>query len=251
MTGANTEKSKDLATPLWASSNEMDTAEFPSARAMFARMNELRAANPNEVFGYFTSSGDSWRLKYKISDSSIGAPSILFYTSWHSHPDGPMPETLGISTKVPQGLKQSASAVESLYHQYDEAASEKISLQDLLEFCASNRSKDVIALPPEHILIVEMQSAEAASPIKQLADFAKRETSRLNEHYHKLEPHPDPEFARVEGTLELMRCVIQKFGQTINDLGFSRMTKENWLAILQALKVPHRYGVASEVEFKP
>ena len=189
-------------------------------KELIHRMETVRQENKNEVSGFVVEKDGQFGFYYQISNSpnNTSDHSFEIYNSWHSHPDSEIDESM-----IGNG------ELYALYQEIDEPASEKISLIDLIIFLSNARMGDLISLPPHHLLFIKTNESIDTPSLTQ--EYQKS----LRGYYEEL-TGDDKQKQR-----QYHLFAAQQFKAILQRIGIERMTKDNFLQVLDLIGLKYEY----------
>lgn len=219
--------------------------KFSSKAEMYHFMQKIRKSSPNEANGFVVEKSSQHGFYYQIGDNKIMtqlSPNIGI--SWHSHPDGNIPETVFREEDLPsdtsEEIKRAAKTFVQTYGETDEASPEKISLLDIIDIVSNRRKKDLISLPGG-LLELDFLKSEEKSLIRVYgSELHSQWTGLVEEIIPQLTLKNFPEL-RINMVFRYYDFAISKFKKMINGAGYEKMDKHNSLEILEKIGLKHEF----------
>ena len=215
---------------------------FSSKEEMYLRMQEIRKNNKNEACGFTVKKGEKISFYYYIGDDMT---SINFNenadNSWHSHPDIKEPESLFSKKELTEmatpKIKELAEEYSRIYNELDAPSAGKPSLTDLINFIFHKRKEDLISMPNGLLIINSLESSQSEilqAYIRKIENY---------ENKLKLETKEVSLQSFYEKQLQYLVYVISEFKNILNELGYEKITENNFLEIIKKAGFSFNYFI--------
>lgn len=214
---------------------------FSSEVDMYSRMESIRKSSLNEAHGFIVKEFSQFGFYYQMGDSptSVELPNnINIDNSWHSHPDSNS-EIVFNEENLPDDISENiiriAKRIVMEYKEIDEISPRKISLMDLINILSYQRDSDLISLPNGKLLSLFYNHSEKDALCREFA-------SKINQCWINLLTEIKPKLTE-ENTKELgLMMILQyydyaisEFKNILSNLGYGKMTTENFIEILNKM----------------
>lgn len=238
--------------------------KFSSKEEMYCRMEEIRKSSPYEANGFIVEKSSQLGFYYRLGDSETTTEVAKnIDNSWHSHPDSDISEILfkkeDLPENIPEKITLLAENIQKSYEKIDEISSKKISLMDIINIVSNGRKKDLISLP-DGLLEVDFSKTKENSPIYEYATELSRYSRGLSVKIFeyaaeivKQSQMPDIQKdlqlrandfqeLRLERMLEYYDFAIAAFEKLLENAGYKKMEKNNFMEILEKIGLPYKFN---------